>query len=129
MNSNYMTDEDFETYLKSIGGLVNGWSPDREPIISRGFFSCGNGWLGLIKDLINDLIKAGWDKQILQIKEKFAGLRFYTNGLPEEGHKLISEAANKSFRVCEECGKPGEITGSSWIRTLCPEHTPEKPIL
>lgn len=124
-NNNYMTNEEFEAYLKSIGGLENGWFSDRDPIVSRGFCSCGNGWLGIIKNLIDDLIKLGWDKQILQIKEKFGGLRFYTNGLPESGHELIMKAMDKSCEVCEECGEPGRVISGSWIRTLCPTHNPE----
>jgi len=121
-----MTNEEFEAYLESIGGYINGWYTDRPPILKRGFCSCGNGWLGIIRDLTDALIKNGWDKQILQVKEKFGGLRFYTNGLPEIGHQLILEAETKSIQTCEECGEPGKQTRDGWIVTLCDKHNQER---
>jgi hypothetical protein len=121
-----MSDEDFEAYLKSIGGLVNGYRTDRGPIISAGIASVGNGWLGMIKQLIEDLIKAGWNKEICQIKEKFGGLRFYINEGNEEVWKLISEAEKKSYQICETCGEPGEPENTGWIKTACTAHMKQR---
>lgn len=113
---------EFEKFLESIGGLVNGYYTDRDPIKSRGYCEVGDGWLPIIKDLIEKMIEAGWDKQICQIKEKFGGLRFYINSGSDEMYKLISEAENKSYETCEVCGKPGKQTTGGWISTLCEEH-------
>ncbi len=121
-NNNYLTDEQFENFLESIGGVENGYFPDRGPIKSRHFFGVGNGWLGLIKDLIEKAIAAGWNKQTTQVKEKFGGLRFYINGAPDEVHNLISEAETASQEICEECGNPGKLQTTGWWQTLCEEH-------
>jgi hypothetical protein len=126
MNNNYLSDEDFDGFLESIGGLENGFYKDREPIKDSGFFCIGNGWLGIVKSLIEDLIQLGWDKQICQVKEKFGGLRFYINSGSDEIHKRIAEAESKSHEVCEKCGEPGKSISGSWIFTLCDFHLYEK---
>lgn len=114
-------------YLESIGGLENGFYPDRPRIVDSNFFSVDTGWFPLIKDLIEDLIELGWDKQICQVKEKFGGLRFYINSGSDEIFKRISEAENLSYKTCETCGQVGELrTDIGWYTTLCDEHYTEK---
>jgi len=116
----FLSDEEFNKFLEGIGGLENGYRTDRPPIKERYICGCGNGWLGLIKDLIESCIDKGWDKQICQIKEKFGGLRFYINSAPREVHDLISEAENKSYTICEECGNDGSLRNDKrWWKTLC----------
>jgi len=122
-NNNYMTDEDFEAFLEGIGGLENGWYTGRDPIKARGFFSVDNGWLGIVKRLIVDLIELGWDKQICQVKEKFGGLRFYPNTTSYEMHNRIRLAEDASYITCEKCGELGELRNGSWMLTLCDEHS------
>jgi hypothetical protein len=117
-----MTEEEFESYLESIGGLENGYYNDRPPIKSAGFFCVGPGWYELIKNLIDELIADGWDKQICQVKEKFGGLRFYTNGGGENHYNIISKYEKLSCNVCEECGESGELRQVGWWKTLCDEH-------
>ena len=125
-NHNHLEDGEFNNFLESIGGLENGFYTDREPIKDAGFFCIGNGWLGVVKSLIEDLIKLGWDKQICQVKEKFGGLRFYINSGSYEIHKRIIEAERKSHEVCEKCGEPGKSISVGWIVTLCEFHAEEK---
>lgn len=125
-NKYYMTDEDFTSFLEGIGGLENGYYTDRPAIKERYIAGVGNGWLGLIKELIEEAIKLGWDRQVCQIKEKFGGLRFYINGAPDEVHKLIREAEDKSYEICEVCGEPGEMRHGGWIVTLCDKHNEER---
>lgn len=121
-----MTNEEFGGYLQEIEGFVNGWYPDRPPIISRGFCSVGDGWLQLLHDLIEELIAAGWDKQIKQVKEKFGGLRFYIGGGSQEIHDIISKYEALSYHVCEVCGEQGELRNDiGWYRTLCDKHYEE----
>jgi hypothetical protein len=80
------------------------------------------GWYQLIKDLIDDLIKLGWNKEICQVKEKFGGLRFYINGGTTEIFNRISEAEELSFNTCEVTGNKGELrTDIGWYRTLSDE--------
>jgi len=117
-----MTDDEFNTFLQSINGLVNGFYPDRDLIMSRYYFEIGNGWLGLVKELIEELIKLDWDKQLCQCKEKFGGLRFYINSATDEVHELISKAEEDSYKICDECGDEGELNTSGWMSTRCMKH-------
>lgn len=120
---NMMTTQEFEDYLVGIGGLVSGWRTDADPILSRHFCSCGDGWLQLLHDCIEELLKAGWDKQVTQIKEKFGGLRFYIGGGTEEIHAIISKYEELSYKTCEVCGAEGRLhVDYGWYRTLCDNH-------
>lgn len=77
------------------------------------------GWGGIIKRLISDLESLGWDGNLLQIKEKFGGLRFYIGRGTPEIFSRIAQAEEESFKVCEVCGKKGKPRGGGWIKTLC----------
>jgi len=116
-----MNEGEFEGFLLSIGGLENGFYPDKPTIKRRGFFSNGDGWLTFVTELITKLIELGWDKQVCQVKEKFSTLRFYINSGSAEVHALIHEYENKSGYICETCGKPGKTikTKTGWLKTLC----------
>jgi len=122
-----MTTEQFETYLIKIGGLVNGYYSDRPPIV-KNLCECDDGWLQMIVDLIEELIAAGWDKHICQIKEKFGGLRFYIGSGSDEIWEIISKYESLSYEICETCGEQGELRkdcgwkGSSWLKTMCDKH-------
>lgn len=129
MNNNLMTSEEMDAFLESIGGLNNGYYTNRPPIKSRGFFSVSDGWLGIIKRLIEDLIELGWDKEICQVKEKFGGLRFYINTGSEEIWQRIQLAESASYITCENCGELGQVRGDGWITTLCEEHSEGKKII
>ena len=121
-----MTEEKFEEYLIEIGGMENGHFTDRPPILSRHFCSVGDGWLQLLHDCITELIAAGWDKQICQIKEKFGGLRFYINSGTDEIWQIISKYEALSYKTCEVCGETGELRNDiGWYRTLCDKHHEE----
>jgi len=122
-----MTKEEMNEYLESIGGLENGFYSDRPSIKHCKVFDVGSGWYPIIKDLIEDLIKLGWDKQICQVKEKFGGLRFYINTGSDEIFKRIHLAGNQSYEICETCGEKGEMrTDLGWYSTLCNKHYEER---
>jgi hypothetical protein len=61
-----------------------------------------------------------------QVKEKFGGLRFYTNGYTEEVSGMIRMAESMSYRTCEVCGNPGRSNNYGWISTLCDTHRLER---
>ena len=84
-------------------------------------FECGNGWFNLIYELSEKLSKQDPSCMAVQVKEKFGGLRFYTNGISESGYNLIYEYEDKSYSTCENCGntKTAKKRAGSWIRTLC----------
>ncbi len=114
-------------YLESIGGLENGMYSNKPKITSCDFFDVQVGWYPLIKNLIDELITLGWDKQVTQVKEKFGGLRFYINDGSDEIYDKITEAEKLSHETCELCGKKGELrTKIRWFTTLCDEHYEQK---
>lgn len=103
-------------------GWLNGYE-ERYPRALRNMecgAECGAGWRAIVEPLL-ELCEAS-DVEVVQIKEKFGGLRFYVNAGDDAVHRAIAEAESKSFEVCEECGKPGKRGGGYWISTLCDEH-------
>jgi hypothetical protein len=114
-----MTKQEMDLFLEGIGGLENGFFTDRPPIVDSNFFSIGEGWYPLIKRLIQDLIKLGWNRQICQVKEKFGGLRFYIQEGTDEVFERIRSAEEESLTICEVTGEPGTLrTDIGWYRTL-----------
>ena len=108
-------------------------------------FECGDGWFDLIDTLCSQIqyhidwklegqkvaIKRGevaledaiTEEQLQvvasQVKEKFAGLRFYIYGGDEEIRGMIKMAESMSYKICEECGNAGKVRKCGWWRTLC----------
>jgi hypothetical protein len=55
-----------------------------------------------------------------QVKEKFGGLCFYTNGSSDRQNAVISFVESLSYKVCERCGSMQNIGHTKgWIKTLC----------
>jgi len=63
--------------------------------------------------------------EVTQVKEKFGGLRFYTQACNSRIHSLISLAERVSYHTCEECGKYGSLRGQGWLYVSCNEHARE----
>lgn len=92
--------------------------------------SAGNGWFGIIEDIIKKAHELDLTINIRQVKEKFGGLRFYYEVVDEEYDdnnteelaELVREKEDESFETCEQCGTKEnvETKGDSWIKTLCP---------
>lgn len=104
--------------------------PKENPLYRRGsgvpfFIDCGDGWYKLIRDLclsIRELLKENpiEDFMVVQVKEKFGGLRFYIGAGSDKIFKRINEAEEESYHICECCGITGKLrTDLGWIRTLC----------
>lgn len=104
---------------------------DREklrPILDRAgsramWVESGPGWWPILLKLDQDIAKLAPDYQVLQVKEKFGGLRYYIGGVPadvsDSVYALIDAAERESYQTCEECGEPGHERGGGWIKTLC----------
>ena len=115
-----LRDKELNEYLISIGGLTNVFNGNK--ITDTDFFVVGSGWNLIIKNLIQDLIRLGWNKEVIQVKEKFGGLRFYINEGTDAIHERIGQAELESMKTCEITGKPGKLrTDIGWYRTLCDE--------
>lgn len=99
------------------------------PQISLFGFECGDGWYGIIDSLCETITNQGIDLKVVQVKEKFGGLRFYYQEVEVEDeakgdllHGAVRMASNMSFRVCESCGSPGELRDDDgWYKTRCDE--------
>lgn len=88
-------------------------------------FTCGDGWHPILLQLTKDIKELGVDDvRVVQVKEKFGGLRYYTYSVDKRVEGLIRVAENKSLHTCEWCGSKEVETQASvagWIRTLCHE--------
>lgn len=83
------------------------------------YFECGDGWFDLLWQLCEELEDYGSAVKVLQVKEKFGGLRFYTNYSDDTIDAAVERAEQEAAKTCERCGEPGELRGGSWLKTLC----------
>lgn len=87
---------------------------------------CGDGWFNIIYNLCKQLTNISkWENyniNVLQIKEKYGTLRFYTDTETDIMTACIEYAESRSAYTCEECGNIGFTRGGSWLKTLCTEH-------
>jgi hypothetical protein len=59
---------------------------------------------------------------MIQVKEKFGGLRIYSQGGDDHIISMIQIVESLSYRICENCGAMNQTvrqTRTNWIRTLC----------
>lgn len=98
----------------------------RETTVDHIVKSVGPGWEQLIRKLVEDLFINGWDGSLLQVKEKFGGLRFYIGKGNDILWSIISTAETASLSICEICGEPGKLRDGGWIKTLCDTHAKEQ---
>lgn len=97
-------------------------------------FECDDGWFDLIYELSQKLTDEinnteDEDKSIYsatQVKEKYGSLSFYMMVGTDKMFDIIDEYSDKSFTICEICGKGGIISRrGGWYKTLCVEHQQE----
>ena len=93
----------------------------------------GDGWYDIIDCLCERIQhhcdwvngknpdKDKFQVEAIQVKEKFGGLRFYTNYEDDHISGLINMAYAMADRTCEDCGMPGQLRDSGWLKTLCDE--------
>jgi hypothetical protein len=89
--------------------------------------SVGPGWANLVKEVFSSKERFGNPVKIIQVKEKFGGLRIYTDYVHNELDEVIREVEDKSYRTCETCGSPGAPRKAGWIYTACNEHADHPP--
>ncbi len=86
-----------------------------------------DGWFDLIYNLSKEINRLAESKgikvKVLQVKEKFGGLRFYVRTADEEVRNLIASAENLSMDTCERCGKSGQKvrSNSGYASNICNE--------
>jgi hypothetical protein len=99
--------------------MIIKWYGQTEVTVDQLCDHVGKGWETIIRDLVIDLEKMGWDGYLCDVKEKYGGLRFYIGNGSTEIHYRINEAENLSLKTCENCGQPGERRSIGWIKCLC----------
>lgn len=92
-----------------------------------GYLSIGAGWYPIIDRLCTNLQKVVDTQRLkqveaVQVKEKFGGLRFYTDNCDPLLYSLIRAAELESDNTCDVCGKPGTLRSDGWMVTRCDEH-------
>ena len=86
------------------------------------------GWrsgfgIEFIEKLRNACVEADFLDKLLvtQIKEKYGELRFYTNPIPQNICKIITDYEYLSRYVCIDCGRPAKWVSKNWISPWCDE--------
>ena len=91
-------------------------------------FRCGDGWYEIIyqlcerlEPLVAALNDGGAAFEVVQVKEKLGGLRFYVEGSNDAIDAAIDAASELSVQNCEVCGNPGSLgqDATGWWKTLC----------
>lgn len=121
--------------LEGMEGPRNGTTPERrgKRVSDKNMWDVGPGWFPIIEELERDLEEMVPGYRVVQVKEKFGGLRYYADpplDAPEETwremQKRIDAAETLALDTCEECGSTDGVTTESkprryWIKTLCPK--------
>lgn len=69
------------------------------------------------KQLIKDKMLFKW--RITQLKEKWGYMHLYCNYASKELYAIIDKYAEKSKKICGECGKPATKITKGWIYPYC----------
>ena len=95
------------------------------------------GWrnkfgIQMCKEIKQSLLKTGGRKalksyRIVQIKEKFGGLRWYDAWSTDEIlHTIIPKYEKISFETCIHCGKPAQYVSAGYISPYCEDCIDDK---
>lgn len=91
---------------------------------------CMEGWFPLIYEMISELnpYYEFEDAEIVEIKEKFGGMRIWIHPYLDNGSgKILFKYEEKSYKICEMCGEEGRVRKDlDWKMTLCDLHYEEK---
>lgn len=71
-------------------------------------------------------IKLLLNYRIMQIKEKYASMRWYSEGDTQEIFNIINKYEDISYKTCIVCGKDAKYMTRGWICPYCEEHVPDK---
>lgn len=87
---------------------------------------CNKGWYWLLDNLMESITTYCKNNnknfpKVVQIKEKFGGLRFYADDTDSKIDGMIWFAEYLSYNICENCGSTDNVeqTEGGWISTLC----------
>lgn len=78
---------------------------------------CGKGWLHIIEPIV--AMCDVENMEIHQIKEKFGGIRIYTDQTHPVIDEMIRRAEEACWKTCERCGAEGKKRPGGWIKVFC----------
>lgn len=132
-----MTEQKYDNFAKQM--------EEKFPLMlgnKYGGFAIGQGWWPIVESLCSNIQSyVDWKNEqkqkfnrgdgcpqvvVVQIKEKFGGLRFYYEGGDEQVSGMVRMAEAWAAHSCEECGNVGKRTQGGWVRTLCDFHIAER---
>lgn len=93
--------------------------------------SVGEGWASLINEVF-DFIEQNkiHNVRIIQVKEKWGGLRIYTDMMHDKLDAKIADVQKRSFTICEVSGAPGKLRNcNGWYRTLSDAEGGQHPVV
>lgn len=96
-----------------------------EMFAEAGKIWCDDGWYDIIDSacscILMRLKSHPAQFRFTQVKEKFAGLRMYSEGADEYIRGVLSVAETLSYRTCEVSGAPGvKCVRGGYMKTLSP---------
>jgi len=119
-NKNLNNKHILDTYYQDFLSLLNYFKRD----IS---FDINLGWLPLVINLHKSIFELDPNYELVQVKEKFGGLRYYVNtysmytDIGKQIHQLIDIAEETSLTICELCANPGSLRSKTYfpLKTYC----------
>ena len=86
----------------------------------------------MCEELKRELLKYGGEKalqeyRIVQVKEKYGQLRWYTDWTSDMLEKIVDRYTELSERTCIRCGKPATQISTGWISPWCDECAKQIP--
>lgn len=118
-----MNKEHTQTLLNDFPKLYQQYKLPMDKTCMCWGFEILDGWFNMIYELSEKIVVLDPKCEAVQVKEKFGGLRFYVDNTTKEVHDLLHEYEEKSYKICEMCGKKGELRQDrAWSKTLCKKH-------
>ena len=128
-----MNQNEIKDYSDPLDKLIQEFPAVFQNVDNSSEYSLPSGWYNILYNLCEELTpilveersKIAEDPEqplfsVLQIKEKFGGLRFYymmnteNRELYNKIQRLIDIAEDKSYDTCQITGKPGTLCKKGW---------------
>ena len=76
----------------------------------------------MCQEIMDELVASHYADayRVVQIKEKYGGLRWYDNGAPTRlAREILPKYEDLSEHTCIHCGKPAKYVSRGWILPFC----------
>lgn len=117
-----MTNDEYFAWRKKVTKFLDDNNINQPPC----GFDIGEGWTEVVLAALSAMKEAGWEGDLIQVKQKFCQLRLYydwSSKPDEELRKKVDEIVRKAARdcdvLCEFCGKTREKKGPAFGMAAC----------